>query len=138
MPEIRSVSGLSVWGWVITGQARWPKLPGIRLVQVCDLREDRRKRTSEALHVPATPDFSEMLGNPEIEAVMIMNETGRHAELALQALNAGKHVLLTKPMEMSLNSCDEMIALAKEKNLLAGAGPLPPSASFGTVAQGGA
>lgn len=92
--------------------------PGIRLVQVCDLREDRRKRTSEALHVPATPDFSEMLGNPEIEAVMIMNETGRHAELALQALNAGKHVLLTKPMEMSLNSCDEMIALAKEKNLL--------------------
>lgn len=92
--------------------------PGIRLMQVCDRLEDRRKRTSEALHVPAVADFSEMLNNPEIEAVMVMNETGRHAELAIQALQAGKHVLVTKPMEMSVAACDRMIALAAEKHLL--------------------
>ena len=94
--------------------------PGIRLIQVCDLREDRCKRTSEALQVPTTREFDDLLKNPEIEAIMVMNETGRHAELALRALEAGKHVLLTKPMEMSLERCDEMIASAKEKNLLLG------------------
>lgn len=100
--------------------AEMVKTPGIRLVQVCDLREERCRRSSEALGVPATRDFSEMLKNPEIEAVMVMNETGRHAELALQALNAGKHVLLTKPMEIRLDRCDEMIALAGKKKLLLG------------------
>lgn len=94
------------------------KTPGIRLVQVCDLREDRCKRTSEAFGVPATRDYAEMLRNPEIEAVMVMNETGRHGELGLRALEAGKHLLLTKPMEMSLEQCDRMIALAEEKGLL--------------------
>lgn len=94
------------------------KTPGIHLVQVCDLREDRCKRTSEALHVPAVQDVEEMLKNPEIEAVMVMNETGRHGELGVRVLNAGKHLLMTKPMEMDLKRCDEMIALAKEKHLL--------------------
>jgi len=92
--------------------------PGLRLVQVCDRIEERRNRTSESLNVPATADYEEMLANPEIEAIMVMNETGRHSELAMRALKAGKHVLLTKPMEMSVEKCDGMIALAREKHLL--------------------
>ena len=96
------------------------KTSGIKLMQVCDLIEERRKRSSEAYGVPATADFDEMLNNPEIEAVMILNETGRHCELAERALNAGKHVLLTKPMDMSIAACEKIIALAKEKKLLLG------------------
>lgn len=96
------------------------KTSGLRLVQVCDLQEERRRRSSETFGVPAVRDYAELLANPEIEAVMVMNETGRHGELALQALDAGKHVLLTKPMEMSLEQCDRMIALAAEKRLLLG------------------
>jgi predicted dehydrogenase len=49
-----------------------------------------------------------------------MTETGRHAEVALQALEAGKHVLSTKPMEASLAACDRMIRLAEEKGCLLG------------------
>ena len=96
------------------------KTSGLRLVQVCDLREERRKRSSEAYGVPAAADFDEMLNNPEIEAVMILNETGRHCELADRALNAGKHVLLTKPMDMDVEACRRTIALAGEKKLLLG------------------
>ena len=96
------------------------KTPGIKLVQVCDLLEERRKRTAEACHVPATADYDELLKNPEIEAVMILNETGRHCELAERALLAGKNVLLTKPMDMNVEACKKLIALAKEKNLLLG------------------
>ena len=94
------------------------KTSGVKLVQVCDLNEERCKRTSEALNVPYTTSYSEMLANKDIEAVMVMNETGRHAELVKAALNAGKHVLVTKPMEMTVAKCEEMIALAKAKGLL--------------------
>lgn len=94
------------------------KTSGVRVAQVCDLRLDRCKRTSEALSVPYTQDFDEMLANPEVEAVMVLNETGRHHELALRALEAGKHVLVTKPMDMSLAACDAMIAKAKEAGLV--------------------
>lgn len=94
------------------------KTSGIKVVQLCDLLPERRKKSSEAYNVPAIENFDEMLANPEIEAVMILNETGRHAELAERALNAGKHVLLTKPMDMTVAACDRIIALAKEKGLL--------------------
>ena len=51
---------------------------------------------------------------------MILNETGRHCELAERALDCGKHVLLTKPMDMSVAACEKLIAHAKEKKLLLG------------------
>ncbi len=86
---------------------------GVRLVQVCDRTPERAERTAEACGVPYCTDFARMLENPEIEAVMVMNETGRHAELACRALEAGKHVLVTKPMEMATAACDRMIGTAE-------------------------
>ncbi|MGI5924411.1 MAG: TIM barrel protein [Lentisphaeria bacterium] len=96
------------------------KTSGIKLVQVCDKRLDRCQRTAEACKVPYTQDYATMLANPEIEAVMVMNETGRHSELAMQALAAGKHALVTKPFEMTVAKCDQMIVLAKQKGLTLG------------------
>ncbi len=96
------------------------KTPGVRLVEVCDLRSERRERTAEACGVPAVADYDEMLGNPEVEAVMVMNETGRHAELACRALEAGKHVLVTKPMEILPSECERMIAAAERNRRLLG------------------
>lgn len=92
--------------------------PGLELVQVCDLRKERCMATSEACKVPCTLDFQEMLENPEVEVVMVMNETGRHAELGCRALDASKHVLMTKPLEMSVEECDRLIARAKKRNRL--------------------
>lgn len=96
------------------------KTSGVRLVMVCDKREDRCARSSEAYGVPATREYEALLANPAVEAVMVLNETGRHGELTLQALEAGKHVLVTKPMEMSLEQCDRMIDMADEKGLVLG------------------
>ena len=91
---------------------------GLKLVQVCDLLEDRCKRTSDELHVPATKDYDELLANPELEAVMVMVETGHHIDLAMKALKAGKHVLVTKPMDMKVDRCEEAMAYAKEHGLV--------------------
>ena len=94
--------------------------PGTRLVGVSDLTEERAQRTSEACGVPYTTDFREWLDNDEVKVIYVMTETGRHAEVALEALDAGKHVLTTKPMEASLAACDAMIHKAEEKGLLLG------------------
>jgi len=96
------------------------RTPGTRLVGVCDIVEERAKRTSEECGVPYATDVRKWLDKDEVEAVFVLTETGRHAEIALQALEAGKHVLVTKPMEAALVACDEMIRLAEKKHLLLG------------------
>jgi predicted dehydrogenase len=96
------------------------KTPGCRLLGVCDVVEQRAKRTGEECGVPYTTDVRKWLDKKEVEVVYVVTETGRHAEVALQALAAGKHVLSTKPMEASLSACDRMTRLAEEKGVLLG------------------
>ncbi|NLF19767.1 MAG: Gfo/Idh/MocA family oxidoreductase [Lentisphaerae bacterium] len=91
---------------------------GTRLVGVCDLVEERARRTGEALDVPWTTDARRWLDDPAVEVVVVMTETGRHGEVAQAALEAGKHVITTKPMEASLAACDAMIRTAEERGLL--------------------
>lgn len=63
-------------------------------------------------------DYKLMISeNPEIELVSIATESGSHAEIALYCIEAGKHVIIEKPMAMSLDDCDRIIALSKEKNV---------------------
>jgi len=94
--------------------------PGTKLVGVSDLDEQRARRTAEDCGVPYTTDFREWLDNDEVEVVFVLTPTGRHAEVALPALAAGKHVLTTKPMEASLAACDEMIRQAASSGVLLG------------------
>jgi predicted dehydrogenase len=88
---------------------------GTELVGVCDTVEERAQRTAEECEVPYSTDLREWLDNDQVEAVYVLTETGNHAAIALEALEAGKHVLTTKPMEASLAACDEMIRKAEEK-----------------------
>ncbi|PIZ40412.1 MAG: hypothetical protein COY42_21340 [Armatimonadetes bacterium CG_4_10_14_0_8_um_filter_66_14] len=92
--------------------------PGTELIGVADLVAERAQRTGEALGVSHTTDFRELLDNEAVEVVMVMTETGNHAEVALQALETGKHVLTTKPMETSVEKCDAMIRKADDQGRL--------------------
>lgn len=93
---------------------------GIKLVGVCDINEERARKTGEQYGVKYSTDINDFLNDPEVEVMYIVTETGKHCELANQCLNAGKHVLLTKPMDATVAACDESIALAKEKGLMLG------------------
>ncbi len=94
--------------------------PGAKLLGVCDLREERAKKTAKVCGVPYELDVRRWLDNKDVEVVYVMTPTGRHAEIATMALQAGKHVLGTKPMEVSLAACDEMIRLADQNKVLLG------------------
>lgn len=92
--------------------------PGCRLVGVCDLVESRARNAGEAYKVPFNSDYREWLLRDDVEAVYVVTETGNHAAVAVEALRAGKHVLVTKPMEANVAACDRMIAAAEENGKL--------------------
>ena len=60
----------------------------------------------------ATAD--ELLADPEIDAVSVCVANNAHAELSIKALQAGKHVLCEKPMAVTLEECEAMVAEAKK------------------------
>lgn len=94
------------------------KARNIELTAICDLSDDLRERMS-ALHQPrfAYRDFDEMLADARIEAVLIGVADQFHVPLALKAINAGKHVLLEKPLGVTIEECEELRLRVHESKL---------------------
>ncbi|HBI57405.1 MAG TPA: oxidoreductase [Firmicutes bacterium] len=65
-------------------------------------------------------DYKDMLKITDLDIIAIATESGYHAEHALASLEAGKHVLVEKPMALSTSDCNKMIASAEEKGLALG------------------
>lgn len=92
----------------------------IELVALCDILEDRalarKAQYQEAFperDVKVYVDYREMLEKEEIDAVAIATESGYHGEHALDVLKAKKHVLIEKPMALSLDEIDEINRVAE-------------------------
>jgi predicted dehydrogenase len=58
-----------------------------------------------------------LLARPDIDAVFITSETNKHAEHCIMAANAKKHILLQKPMALSLADCDAIIEVVKKNQV---------------------
>ncbi len=61
----------------------------------------------------AYPDYRALLEDPEVHAVLVATPHDRHTAIAIAALEAGKHVLLEKPMAPSLEECDRIVDAAE-------------------------
>lgn len=78
------------------------RCPDIELVAVADRIEDRRAAAAERFGVPRTyAEGSELITDPEVQAVVLAFPAVGRADLALEALAGGKHVLLEKPVAMN-------------------------------------
>lgn len=66
----------------------------------------------------ATSDHHELLGDPQIDAVIISTRHASHAQLAMDALNAGKHVLVEKPLATTVEDAQMIEAKAQETGLI--------------------
>ena len=86
-------------------------LPGVTLVGACD-RDAWRARDLAALADGATPytDLAAMLAAEHPDTLHVLTPPGTHAALAIQAMEAGCHVLVEKPMALSVAEADRMIA----------------------------
>ena len=86
---------------------------------VCDMDpENRKKVEAEYPGVKLTPDFSEVLNNKDIDAVVIATPSHTHFKLVKMALEAGKHVYVEKPIATASKEALILKELAESKNLV--------------------
>jgi len=92
---------------------------GLLLTAVCDRNPDRIE-AARALtpDIKTFEDATEMLDSGEIDLVVVSTPPNSHYSWAKEALTRGLHVVLEKPMALTAEQCDELIALAKEKERL--------------------
>ena len=101
----------------------------VELISVCDLIKDRaeqkvdeylnyaKEKSVSAIRPKVFIDYQEMLQKEDIDACAICTESGYHAEISINCLTLKKHVLVEKPMAMSLQGADRMIKVAKENKV---------------------
>lgn len=88
-------------------------LDNVEVVAVADLFEDKRRQYMEKYNIPrGYTTHTELLADDEVEAVAVVLGHQLHHRLTVDACNAGKHVLVEKPMALSLEQCDDMIEAA--------------------------
>jgi myo-inositol 2-dehydrogenase/D-chiro-inositol 1-dehydrogenase len=88
-------------------------LAGAEVVAVADLDPDRLSRVADRFRVKRRyPNFVALLDDPSVEAVAVCVPVQFHAEVALAALAAGKHVFIEKPLALSLEEADRLIERA--------------------------
>ncbi|WP_211278992.1 Gfo/Idh/MocA family protein [Sutcliffiella halmapala] len=87
---------------------------GAKLVAVADVEEDRAKSLAERYEADWYADYHEMLKREDIDIINILTPSGMHADMAIAAAQAGKHVITEKPMDVSLDKAHEMIQVCKD------------------------
>ncbi|MCD6030482.1 MAG: Sugar dehydrogenase [Thermomicrobiales bacterium] len=91
----------------------YSRLPGVELVAVCDQNEERAKEIAERYGARAYyTDYEKALADPEITAVSIATPDFAHAEIALAAAQAGKHILCEKPLATTVEEAQAIVDAA--------------------------
>ena len=95
------------------------KAKNAELYAICDLAEDLVEKMA-LIHEPkaAYTDFSDMLADPDVDAVIVGIADQFHVAMAKQALAAGKHVLVEKPLGVSVEECESLVAAARDSGLV--------------------
>jgi predicted dehydrogenase len=89
------------------------------LAWLCDVDEEARGTFAGRFpRARTTADFGDLLADPELEAVVVATPVPTHYDLARQALDAGKHVLVEKPPAMLAAEMDELVGIADERDLV--------------------
>jgi predicted dehydrogenase len=115
-PITVAVVGFGYWGPNLV--RNFKSIQECRLKLVCDLSEKRLKHLRSLYpDVTGETDFGKVVSDPEINAVVIATSARLHYSMALQCLNAGKHVLIEKPMATSVAECEELNSVAQAKGL---------------------
>lgn len=111
-----AVVGFGYWGPNLVRNFR--SISECRLKLVCDLSEKRLEHLRTLYpEVTGETDFTRIIGDPEIDAVVVATSARLHYSMALQCLSAGKHVLIEKPMATSVAECEELMHVAQANGL---------------------
>ena len=112
----RIVLGLIGYGYWGPNLCRnFLSLPGARLKYVCDASQDKLGDAREKCPgVEFVEDAGTVLGDESVDAVIIASSAVTHHRLALEAMRAGKHVFVEKPMSLEVEQGQELVDASKE------------------------
>ncbi len=87
------------------------KIEGASLACVCDINAERAKQTGEQWNIPYFTDMHDMMRSmgDKVQAISILTESGKHAEQTVALAPYGKHIIVEKPMALTLADADAMI-----------------------------
>jgi len=110
-----AVIGCGSWG---TNQVRvFSDLPESSLVAAADIDENTARGIGEKYRVDWYTDIEKVLDRPDVEAVTICTPTVTHADIALAAIESGKHVLVEKPMTNTVEEAETLIRAAEKQGV---------------------
>ena len=138
--------GLGFMGWI--HWLAYKRLSGAKIVAVCESGDPRRLTGDWTMikgnfgppgekvdlsGIKTTANLDEVLNDPNIAMVDLCLPPFAHADATIQALEAGKHVFVEKPMALQAADCDRMVAAAKKAGKILQVGhvlPLNPEFDF--------
>ena len=110
-----AVVGTGFWG---KNHARvYKELASTELIAICDVNEERAKNIANQFGVKAYTNSTQMLKDKQIEALSVCTWSTHLAKETLKALNAGKHVLVEKPMATNTQQAQKLVKTAEENGL---------------------
>lgn len=92
-------------------------MTGVHIVAVSDSDRERVRKTGVEYGVDYCDDLGEMLARNDVDIVSICTPSGLHEAVAVRAARAGKHVIVEKPVEVTLEKIDSMIAACRENDV---------------------
>jgi len=92
-------------------------LPEAQLVAVVDSDPARAKQMAERFGVAPYADLEEMLDRERVDVVNICTPSGLHGEQACRAMRSGRHVIVEKPLEVTLHAIDEILRVQQEEKV---------------------
>ena len=114
---------LSGYGWAARMHAKAIRLAGHEVVGVSGPHEERRTAFAEKQGCRFSyPTVAQMLDESDAEALVVCSPNASHHGDTLAALESAVHVLVEKPVTVTLEQCDEIIALATTRNVTVGVG----------------
>jgi len=108
--------GAGYWGPNLVRNFRGS--PAWELVAVCDLDEARARKVVGDLPVDVETSLQRLLARDDLDAVAVATPANTHRDIAMAALESGRHVLVEKPLASSVSAATEMVDAARERGLV--------------------
>ena len=111
-----AVVGLGYWGPNLV--RNFLATDGVKNVVCCDIHPKRFEKIASRFHgVETTSDFDEVIRRSDIDAIVLATPVSTHYPLGMRALEAGKHLLVEKPLTLKTSDAEALIEAADKSGL---------------------
>lgn len=93
------------------------QIKGAELVAVCDLDIKKAEAIGKKYSMPYFSDMHKMLSTIDTDVITVLTESGNHAKNVVELAHYGKHIVVEKPMALTISDADEMIAACDDANI---------------------